>query len=293
VDYLGVLQLLVENEAYLHDRPAQVGMDDLQHWLGRTQLATDTWLIEDEQGVAAVGWANTDDGVETSAVGFVHPRAKGRGFGGRLVERAEEWARERGTARIHQFVFGKDVAGAQLMLAPGYHDVRHFFAMAIELDAPPAVPDVTVEVFREEEAREFKAALDDAFREHWGRPSLSFEDWWERHKSSPSFDPTLWFVIREGETIVAAARNDANRNGGGYVSALGVRRPYRGRGYGRALLLHTFREFWNRKLPRVTLDVDTENPTGATQLYERVGMNVEMENVVYENASPGRTALAT
>jgi GNAT superfamily N-acetyltransferase len=239
-----------------------------------------------------VGWANTDDRVATDAVGFVHPRAKGQGLGGRLIERAEEWAREGGTARIRQFVFGKDAAGGQLMRARGYHDVRHFFAMAIQLDAPPAVPDVKVEVFREEEAREFKATLDDAFDEHWGRAPLPFEDWWERHGANPSFDPTLWFVIREGDTIVAVARNDANRHGGGYVGALGVRRPYRGRGYARALLLHTFREFWNRGLPRVTLDVDTQNSTGATRLYERVGMSVEMENVVYEKNFDQRTAEA-
>lgn len=282
VDYPGVLQLLVENEAYLHDRPARVSMDDLRHWLARTQLVTDTWLVEDEHGAAAVGWADTDDGVETGAVGFVHPRAKGRGFGGRLVERAEAWARERGTGRIRQFVFGKDAAGVQLMLANGYHDVRHFFAMAIQLDGPPAVPDVPIEIFAEKDARAFKATLDDAFQEHWGRPSLSFEDWWARQTANPSFEPSLWFVIRDGDTIAAVARNEANRNGGGYVGALGVRRPYRGRGYAKALLLYTFREFWKRGLPRVTLDVDTQNSTGATQLYERVGMHVEMENVVYE-----------
>jgi mycothiol synthase len=283
-DYASVLQLLAENEADLHDRAAQVGIDDLRHWLARTQLAGDTWLVEDEHGVAAVGWANTDDGVETGAVGFVHPRAKGRGFGGRLVERAEAWARERGTARIRQFVYGRDAAAVRLMLAHGYRDVRHFFAMAIQLPGAPAVPDAPVEVFREDDARAFKAALDDAFQEHWGRPSLSFDDWWERHTANPSFDPSLWFVIRDGGTIAAVVRSEGNRNGGGYVSALGVRPDFRGRGYAKALLLYTFREFWNRGLPRVTLDVDTRNATGATQLYERVGMQVEMENAIYEKS---------
>jgi hypothetical protein len=32
----------------------------------------------------------------------------------------------------------------------------------------------------------------------------------------------------------------------------------------------------------VTLGVDTENPTGATRLYERAGMRVEKEDVVFE-----------
>src|SRR5919201_4578843 len=84
-----------------------------------------------------------------------------------LVERSEAWARECGTERIRQFAFGNDAAAVRLMLGHGYRDVRHFFAMAIELDAPPDVPDVPVEVCRDEDAREFKAALDDAFVDHW------------------------------------------------------------------------------------------------------------------------------
>jgi mycothiol synthase len=276
------VQLLADNEASLHARPRQVGLDDVRHWIARTRPATDTWLIEDEQGIAAVGWANTDDGAATDAIGFVHPRAKGRGLGAQLVERSEAWARECGTERIRQFAFGNDAAAVRLMLGHGYRDVRHFFAMAIELDAPPDVPDVPVEVCRDEDAREFKAALDDAFVDHWGRPTVSFEDWWEWHTASPSFDPTLWFLIRDSDTIAAVARTEAKRHGGGIVGALGVRRAYRGRGYGRALLLHTFREFWKRGLPRVSLEVDTDNTSCALRLYESVGMHVETENVIYE-----------
>ena len=63
-----------------------------------------------------------------------------------------------------------------------------------------------------------------------------------------------------------------------------MRRPWRGKGYAKALLLHTFREFYERGMPRVTLGVDAESPTGATHLYERVGMHVEAENVVFEKA---------
>ena len=32
----------------------------------------------------------------------------------------------------------------------------------------------------------------------------------------------------------------------------------------------------------MSLGVDSENPTGATRLYERVGMHVESEEVTYE-----------
>ena len=79
-------------------------------------------------------------------------------------------------------------------------------------------------------------------------------------------------------------RNEANRNGGGYVALLGVRRAWRGLGLGKALLYRSFAEFWTRGVTRVTLGVDAESPTGATKLYERVGMEVESCMVVFEKA---------
>jgi ribosomal protein S18 acetylase RimI-like enzyme len=82
---------------------------------------------------------------------------------------------------------------------------------------------------------------------------------------------------------VAIARNE-QRASGGYVGSLGVRRAWRGRGYGRALLLHSFREFRRRGMTRATLGVDAANPTGATHLYESVGMHVDLEAVVWEKS---------
>jgi ribosomal protein S18 acetylase RimI-like enzyme len=79
-------------------------------------------------------------------------------------------------------------------------------------------------------------------------------------------------------------RNDPERNGGGYVGAIGVQRAWRGKGLGRALLVRTFAEFYARGVSRVTLGVDAQSPTGATKLYEGVGMTTENAAVVYEKA---------
>ena len=48
----------------------------------------------------------------------------------------------------------------------------------------------------------------------------------------------------------------------------------RGRGVGAALLRRSFAMFAGRGIRRVVLAVDAENATGATALYERVGMRV-------------------
>jgi hypothetical protein len=44
-------------------------------------------------------------------------------------------------------------------------------------------------------------------------------------------------------------------------------------------------EFWRRGTTRVTLDVDSQNETGAVALYECVGMHVEACAVAFEKAT--------
>jgi GNAT superfamily N-acetyltransferase len=53
-----------------------------------------------------------------------------------------------------------------------------------------------------------------------------------------------------------------------------ILRDWRGRGLGRALLLHAFAEFFELRKKIVRLHVDADNPTGAVRLYESVGMSV-------------------
>jgi ribosomal protein S18 acetylase RimI-like enzyme len=111
---------------------------------------------------------------------------------------------------------------------------------------------------------------------------MEFDDWWEMRSNDPQFDPSLWFLVRDGDEIAAINRCEGGRHGGGYVGLLGVRKPWRKRGLGKALLLHAFREFRDRGYDRATLGVDSENPTGATRLYESVGMHVETTFVTFE-----------
>ena len=185
---------------------------------------------------------------------------------------------------MHQFALGADTYAHELLASLGYHDVRHFYDMAIELTERPELAAVEIESLQPGDEKAFYDALDAAFQDHWEHHSTPFAEWWERHSANPNFDPSLWLLIRSDGEIAAVARNEANRNGGGYVGALGVRREFRGRGYAKALLYRTFAEFWDRGLPRVTLGVDATNPTGATHLYESVGMHVEAENIVFERA---------
>ena len=286
-DLDAVLELLRTDEEHLIGRRSRIGRPDLLQWLSRVDLDADTWLLEEEGRLVACGWAQVHDDLGW-AIGVVHPEAKGRGIGRRLVERSEQRLRERGATRVHQVAFAGDTRSPPLFAAHGYREVRRFYEMTIELDGPPpdpVLPDgFTIETFDEAALPEFYAALDESFGDHWEHHSTPLEEWWEERRNAPDFDPTMWFLIRDGAEVAAVVRNEPNRREGGMVAALGVRRPWRGRGLGRALLLRTFGEFQRRGVNRVTLGVDSENPTGATQLYESVGMQVELEEAVFEKA---------
>ncbi len=89
---------------------------------------------------------------------------------------------------------------------------------------------------------------------------------------------SFWSPVRASEiagVLVGRAGLAADTEAGS-IEELGVRRQWRGRGVGLALLQLAFDEFRRRGLARAMLTVDSENPTGATRLYERAGMTVEI-----------------
>ena len=285
-DFPALAAFLAEDETHLFGRPSRVGVADVSAWLAGLDLASDTWLFLEENRIAALGWVEThgDTGV---AIGIVHRERRGRGLGSELVQRSEERLRTLGVRRVHAVTLAPDVAAGPLLTGRGYREVRRFWEMTIELgdDPPPEPPlpeGLRIEPFSTELAREFHDTLEEAFGDHWEFQPRTFEQWWERQIALPDHDPTLWFVVRDGDEVVAATRNDPERSGGGWIGALGVRRAWRGRGLAKALLLRSFGEFHRRGQRRVGLGVDSENPTGATKLYESVGMVVDSEQVVWE-----------
>ena len=94
-------------------------------------------------------------------------------------------------------------------------------------------------------------------------------------------DSALWAIAWDGDQIAGFSLNRF-RMGIGWVGTLGVRRPWRKKGLGLALLQYSFGEFYKRGNPTVGLGVDASNPTGATRLYQRAGMHVASEFLMYE-----------
>jgi mycothiol synthase len=156
----------------------------------------------------------------------------------------------------------------------GFRLLRRGHEMVIDLVGAPAraeVPEgVRIAPFGADDVPEAARVLSSAFRDHHGDmavPPATMEHW--MRSSAVRLDASFLAFDEEGLVGVLMAEDGTD---GGYVGALGVERRARGRGIGRALLESSFARFAETGAPLVALDVDAENVTGATRLYEAAGM---------------------
>jgi ribosomal protein S18 acetylase RimI-like enzyme len=158
--------------------------------------------------------------------------------------------------------------------------------MRIELHGPrdpgPTPAGIAIRpVVPEGDLKLAHAILVEAFADEWGYRVIPYREWRALEVEIDGFDPSLWLLATEGDEAVGAT-NAFAEGSRGWIGELGVRGAWRGRGIATAMLRRAFATFAERGLPRVMLNVDFENPTGAMALYEKVGMRAVRGYDVYE-----------
>lgn len=185
----------------------------------------------------------------------------------------------------------KDVEGRQALGQAGFAYVRSNWTMLIEMDELPPSPvwpeGIQLRPFTLDMLRAVFDADDEAFSDHWGHVPGNFEAWRGWLAGRANFDPGLWFIAYDREEIAGVALC-IKFGTEAWVDDLAVRRPWRRRGLGLALLHHAFGEFYRRGERKVVLNVDSQNLTGATRLYTRAGMHaVEQRDTFQLELRPG------
>jgi len=285
--------------------------DDVIEELGGVEMEADAWLVEtpDPSLVAAAWIQGSGEGVSwrTSTL-VVHPDWRRRGIGTALARMVERRAREHmpeaqdGTrVSLYGWVAGGSQPNLRWADALGFAVIRRQLRMRIDMSEQPPPPrlspGISIRSFRPgvDERATFDA-VEEAFSDSWGHVRMDYDDFL-RWTEAPTFDRDLWFVAAQGDEIVGTSLC-ATTVEGGWVRSLGVRREWRNRGLGMALLLYSFGQFWGRGMPIVELGVDAESLTGATHLYEKAGMRVverydRVSKVLREGVDTAVRALAT
>jgi mycothiol synthase len=233
---------------------------------------------------------------EVFALGIVAPARHGLGLGAAIVSETErraerflELADPNERVVIHAGVLADEPRVSALLSSRGYHEVRRFELRRVDFAGEPAPPrdieGLSVRSIRPGDGRQLYDAHVEAFADHWGEGRETYEDFRHHHLDAPDYDAGLWFGAWEGNELggyVGAQEKSREDPSRGYIALLGVRRRYRRRGLGEALLLHAFGALHGRGLKGVDLHVDADSLTGATGLYAKVGMTAHPRFATWE-----------
>jgi mycothiol synthase len=265
--------------------------DELREWwrLDEEKLESDGWAAVSAGEVVGYARGKAErDLANIADESCVHPDHRGHGIGSALLDRAELWANERGLRRFQVHVVND--GGRELVEARGHRLVRYFWRMEIELDEPPAEPSALDgyelrEYSPGDDDEELHALQQQAFAAHWEFTPEPLADWLHWRKERSDYDPAFWRLAVAGDELAGAALAFGDR-GFGWILELGVLPAHRKHGLGVALLQSAFRALVERGNRRIGLEVDSENETGATRLYERAGMHVTRRYATYEKRLP-------
>lgn len=230
--------------------------------------------------------------------GTVRPDRRGEGIGGRLVTamlaRAAEVHAAHPELPAHLAVTGlttnavqEDLFTRSGLLPHRWNSTMRAQLAALDLDTagPPLPAGHTLLTYTPELDRAMREAHNEAFLDHPDFTPWTAVMWAQWVSGSRNFRPALSLVVvvdAEPDRVVAYVQNNefdayfaATGRREAYVAKVGTRRELRGRGVAGVLLRESLRRFRDAGFDEASLDVDSENPTGALGVYERAGFVVE------------------
>ena len=240
--------------------------------------------------------------------GMVHPAFHRRGIGTELVRRALAAAPDLharsfpGTEGLVVLELADLQGTAELARACGFEAGTRSFDMARPLPKDPAEfdpwiaapgSDFVVSRFAAQHVEELRQVHNDSFVPyHPGSAPVPAEAW-DRRFSDPTFRPDLSFLMLAAGTgeisgYLLSSSVTEHTDQTDPVGPLQVRlatitthHAYRRRGIATALIGAALSEAVAQGFETASLDVDTDNPSGALRVYERAGFTVTHSTTTY------------
>jgi mycothiol synthase len=239
--------------------------------------------------------------------GSVHPARRGEGIGTLLAEamlaRADAVHAERHPempAKLTLSGLYDNTAQRDLVATVGLMPERYSFVMRTLLgsvEEPPALAEgYELRRYDDSMSAAMHAAHNAAFVDHPNFTPWTDVMWKQWVTDSRNFRPEhSLLVVHESDpdTVVAYVQSnefdaffEATGRREAFVAKVGTRREHRGKGLAGALLAHSLWTYQEAGYQEASLDVDSENPTGALGIYERAGFEVETRWINYSLERP-------
>jgi mycothiol synthase len=226
--------------------------------------------------------------------GVTRPDRRGQGVGTLLMTamfaRAREHQQSFGDVmRVEVTGLSDDQAQARLLADFDILPERYTFTMHTDLtevaDPPSLAEGFALREYDDSLSAAMLRSHNIAFLDHRGFTTWSETAWEQWVTGSRSFRPELTFVVTPADdpgsvaAYLQSAEFEAHHAVTGrreaYVGKLGTLPAYRGHGLASFLLGHALVAYQSAGYDESTLDVDSENPTGALGIYQRAGFIVQ------------------
>lgn len=184
--------------------------------------------------------------------------------------------------------FAGDAEVVSALTADGYDRHRVYLRMRLDFTATPAAPRVPsglhIEPMDDSRWPAVHSVLTSAFRDHYDSHPLPL-DLFQRGLDRAANDVGMWRLVYEGPDLVAVRISSTRYapHGLGYVDSLGVLAQHRQRGIATYLLRDAFAMDHAAGMRGTALHCDATNLTGATRLYEGVGMRQDQHYTAWRS----------
>jgi mycothiol synthase len=250
----------------------------------------------------AFGWAQVPDGGVTEHRGFiwmeVDPAHRATIADGLLA-----WVEDAGALKLRQIADGVPTAMYRyevyewmadtiaLMERHGYEIVRYVTEnvrdLALPIEDRPLPDGLVARPWSVQAEADALGVHNAALADHWGSQPIE-DDRWRSHNAGEFFEEGASWVAYDGSTAVAYVRSakypqdfeDRGRSES-WIEGVATIRSHRGRGIASALMTMAMRGFRDDDMEYACLAVDSENPTGANRIYERLGFVPEKRTMVF------------
>lgn len=267
-------------------------LEDLQEEWEEIDLAHDAFLVLAPDGQLA-GVATVTGPTTMQIRAAVHPKYDQSGIAAYLRHLTEIRAYQRAREMHGQSLFSlatwissRQEAERQLLYTLGYTLRERYSRMRIDMDAPPPEPEWPEQIIirtaiANQDERAVYEVLEAANYDVPRHEPIDYADWHRLMVDTYRYDPSLWWLAVEGNTLVGAALG-VQFPDVGWVRLVGVRPAWRQRGIATALLRSAFGAFWRRGYTRVELGVDPDSTHGAQRIYQSAGMRMVFELAKYQ-----------